>query len=259
MRTEKADIMPSCNLETKTDTKTRMGYTRETESRSTKSSHEGLATGFGWRLSKLSGRLHPKVPRGGCTSWLLAPGPTIPKVRSKEKGRAVSGCPRWLQEHAGYGASLCRRTESHQRHTAWLPGPGEKKRSIQFLRSSPSLRFREENAYKFLSGLQFLSRLIFYCWAWTMKQSSFLFFGANPPLLRNLSLNCQKGTFKLYKLASLKMLKHLWKHSHFILSFIKSWRKKNPKLPCEAKLAERVICSVQICQQLYKWGIWNQD
>lgn len=28
--------------------------------------------------------------------------------------------------------------------------------------------------------------------------------------------------------------------------------KKNPKLPREAKLAERAICSVQICQQLYK-------
>lgn len=92
MRTEKADIMSSCNLETKTDTKTRMRYTREAESRSTKSSHKGLATGFGWRLSKLSGKLHPKVPRGDCT--ILAFGPWAHHSQGELQGEGKSG--KWL-------------------------------------------------------------------------------------------------------------------------------------------------------------------
>lgn len=74
-----------------------------------------------------------------------------------------------------------------------------------------------------LPGLHFWGRLIFYSWVWTTKWSSFLFLNLIPlQPLRNLGLNCQKITFKSYKLASLKMLKHLWKHSHFIFFAIKS-------------------------------------
>jgi hypothetical protein len=124
--------------------------------------------------------------------------------------------------------ALCHHGLSHPRNLGCgCQAPGDsskggrregKKKSMQFLSSLSSLKFRE-NVWEYCT---FEAFNFFYCWVWTLKQSSFPFLRPNPPPLRNLALNCLRGAFKFYKLPSLKMLTRLWRHSHFTLSFIKS-------------------------------------
>lgn len=188
------------------------GYEQEAESRSVGASRQTWAEGHRKDLPLLSN------PGSGLPDHAMS------KVSPRGQGGELSCWQSWLQDGAGHVPSPVPRVlaESPRGSPRSCQAPREETmRSIQFLCSSPMLRFRRMSKKK-LSGLHFLGHLIFYCWAWTMKPSSFLFLGPNPPPLRNLGLNCRRGTFTFYKLASLKMLKRLWKHSHFILSFIKS-------------------------------------
>lgn len=232
--------MPSHNLETKQALNQGWGYKIEAES-SSKTVLPWTNSCRLWLSAKLSLAEDAEGPACGCPEQFFTTGPDFPKGRLED-----SSWWRWPEWLAGYHSQYCAvQTGSPQRSKTWLPGSvgvgegagGRRNTSSFCVHHHHSSSEERMSIWKFLSGLHFLGHLIFYCWARTTKRSNFLFLSPYSLLLGNLGLNCLRGTFKFYKLASLKMLKRLWKHSHFILSFIKSSIKKDPKLPWEAKLA----------------------
>lgn len=85
----------------------------------------------------------------------------------------------------------------------------EKKESIPLLSLAPPLMFRCTSG-KHSPWLALLRPFNFLWLSMNNESKQFLFPNfIPPPSLKNLALNCQKETFKSYKLAPLKMLKHL--------------------------------------------------
>ena len=173
-RTEKADFMPSHNLEKKT-----------------------LKQGWGYKIEAESSSKKPLPREASCRLWLSA------KLSSRLCKRALRGCPTQLfpaRSRLSQGKAGRWEAGKGNRVTAWVPCPalcyvGWVTPEVQDTAARPSAgegggRKEEHAIFVFITITQirrrkclkrfslaciFSGRLIFYCWAWTMKRSGFLF------------------------------------------------------------------------------------
>lgn len=148
-----------------------------------------------------------------CT--LFTRGHTIPEVQSQGKGWA-GNCGKSGLEKLVLCLALTGPAESTPRSEFAPPDPGGRqqegthgKESIPLLSLAPPFMFRCTSG-KHSPWLALLRPFNFLWLSMNNESKQFLFPNfIPPPSLKNLALNCQKGTFKSYKLAPLKMLKHL--------------------------------------------------